>query len=76
MKLKLPFVSRKRYEQDKGRIIVYVPTQAPTSIAPPKGYVSLPKYRGKAIGWAQVKEFKNYDEVLAYFNEDTVGGTE
>jgi hypothetical protein len=58
LKLRLPFVSRKKYEADKGRTIVYVPVERPVD----KDYC----YHDKRIGWVKRLEFANYDDYIKY----------
>lgn len=74
--MNLPFVTRKRYERERGRTIVYFPVEYPKDsngesvMVLPKGYVSGPTMTGEYRKlWAYRKEFKNYDEYIKYLKE-------
>jgi len=49
--MRLPFVSRKRYENERGRIIAYFPVPTPKSQIPPYTYC----YHGQRVGWSEYK---------------------
>lgn len=64
--MRLPFVSRKRYENERGRIIAYFPVPTPKSQIPPYTYC----YHGQRVGWTEYKEFDTYEKFLEYNNKD------
>lgn len=64
--MKFPFVSRKKYDNERGRIIAYFPVETPKSQTPPNTYC----YHGQRVGWTEYKEFKTYKDFLNYNKKD------
>ena len=79
--MKLPFISRKRYEalknkceeleKKRGRTIAYVPVEYPMSNGKP---VQIPGHdychHDGRIGWVYKYEFKDYDDYLMFLKND------
>lgn len=64
--MKLPFITRRRFENERGRTIMYVPVDTATRKRLSKAISVGEQYafHDKEIGWVERKEFDDYQAYL------------